>query len=171
MSPARSKSRLLDHRPIAHDEARSRLAVRSVDLWTSLWTSHDTRIAMGLALILAFPGGAQGIWQATPPHLATQQVGGSLGDFDNEDSAAAEKRLRALNAERHKSLVSDTDKLLKLAHELDDEVNRTNSNSITSAEYSKVATIEKLAHKVKEKMSTSVKGTMDSQPIPFPQRR
>lgn len=69
-----------------------------------------------------------------------------------------------LNAERQKSMVKDADKLLKLARELDEEVNRPTNASYDQAEYSKVAEIEKLAHKVKDKMSTSVQG-----PIDFPE--
>jgi len=66
--------------------------------------------------------------------------------------------LRALNAERHKSIVSDTNKLLKLARELEDEVSRTNPGSLTPDQLRKVAEIEKLARGVKDKMSTPVRG-------------
>jgi len=75
--------------------------------------------------------------------------------------------LRALNAERRRSLVADTNKLLKLAQELDAEVKSTSGDSLNSAELTKVAEIEKVAHKVKEKMSTSVRGTTDVQPLLF----
>lgn len=75
--------------------------------------------------------------------------------------------MRALNAERQRSLVADANKLLKLAQELDAEVKSTSGDSLNSAELTKVAEIEKLAHKVKEKMSTSVRGTTDVQPLLF----
>jgi hypothetical protein len=83
------------------------------------------------------------------------------------DPVAEERRLKALNAERQKSLVSDTNRLLTLARELNEEVNRTDPGSLTQAQMTKVAEIEKLAHKVKEKMSTPVRGTMDPQLSPF----
>jgi hypothetical protein len=130
------------------------------------------RRALGLALLLALPGGAQyGPVQTPPQQITGQQAGRSLSGMDNDDSIEEERRLRALNAERQKSLVSDTDKLLRLARELDGEVSRTNPDSLTPAELSKVAEIEKLAHKVKEKMSTSVRGTSTFQPLLNPQLR
>jgi hypothetical protein len=92
---------------------------------------------------------------------------GSLDDTGQGYSTMQEKRLRDLNAARQKSLVADTDKLLKLARELEDEVSRANSDSFTPAELRKVAEIERLAHSVKEKMSTSVRGIQDVPSFPF----
>ena len=95
----------------------------------------------------------------------------SQSQFSDRVPVDEEKRLRALNAERQRSLVSDTNKLLKLAQELDGEVKGTNPDSLNMEELTKVAEIEKLAHKVKEKMSTSVRGMTDFQPLLLPQRR
>ena len=75
------------------------------------------------------------------------QAGGSMSGMGDTDPIEEERRLRALNAERQKSLVSDTNKLLKLAHELNDEVNATKSDSLDPQELTQVAEIEKLAHK------------------------
>jgi hypothetical protein len=119
-----------------------------------------------LALLLALPGGAQNGSRGSFPQPMGPPGVGALDDMRNGDSAEDERRLRALNAVRQKSMVSDTVKLLKLAHELQDEVNRTNSESFTPNELQKVAEIEKLARSVKEKMSTSVRGTPVFQP-PF----
>jgi len=91
-----------------------------------------------------------------------------MGDTDPVEE---ERRLRLLNAERQKSLVSDTNRLLKLARELDAEVNHANPGLLDQAQLTKVAEIEKLAHKVKEKMSTSVRATTDFQPFPSFQGR
>ena len=66
--------------------------------------------------------------------------------------------MRALNAERQKLLVADTDRLLKLAAELDAEVSRDHPDSLTVDQLRRLAEIEKLARSVKEKMSTSVRG-------------
>jgi len=130
-------------------------------------TGRSLRQALGLALLLALPGGAQnGHWYSPDPQPESQHPGGL---FDGPNSAEPEKRLKALNAERQKSLVSDTNKLLKLAHELDEEVNSNDQDSFNQAEMTKTAEIEKLAHKVREKMSTSVR--MAPQPFPtFPIR-
>ena len=90
-----------------------------------------------------------------------------MEDARNGDSAEVEKRLRALNAERQKSMVADTNKLLRLAHELQGEIDSTNPDALTPTQLRKVADIEKLAHSIKEKMSTSVRGTPEVR-IPFP---
>jgi hypothetical protein len=67
-----------------------------------------------------------------------------------------ERRMRALNNERQKQLVADTDKLLKLARELNEEVAKTNTDSLTPDELHKIADIEKLARNVRQRMTESV---------------
>ena len=132
------------------------------------WTASPghARFALGLILLLGLPGGAQnGSTQVSPPLIGLQR--NPMGVDDNESSPDEERRLRALNAERQKSLVADTNKLLKLAHELNDEIASSQSESPSQAEFTKVAEIEKLAHRVKDKMSTSVRGTTDLQPFPI----
>jgi hypothetical protein len=117
-----------------------------------------------LALMLALPFGAQ----INPVLLQIQQPAGlQQGVIDHEDRIGEQRRFRAINAERQKSMVKDTDKLLRLARELNEEVNRPNSAVYDQAEYSKAAEIEKLAHRVKEKMSTSVGPAPDTL-IPLP---
>jgi hypothetical protein len=125
---------------------------------------------LGLALLLALPGGAQNPMPG-PDRLfgepAGQHVGSPMEDSGNGDSAEVEKRLRALNAERQKSMVADTNKLLKLAQELQDEIGHTSPDALTPTQLRKVADIEKLAHSIKEKMSTSVRGAPEVR-MPFP---
>lgn len=84
----------------------------------------------------------------------------------NPNQIQYEKLLRALNADRQKSLVSDANKLLRLANELNAEIGRTNPEELTPSQLHKLAEIEKLAHNVKDKMSASVRGTPAFQP-PF----
>lgn len=88
---------------------------------------------------------------------ASNGLGMGADPAQREEGPEAEKRLRALNAERQKELVADTNKLLKLASELDAEVARSDSANLTPAQLHKVAEIEKLAHSVREKMATSVR--------------
>jgi ribosomal protein L11 len=64
-----------------------------------------------------------------------------------------------LNADRQKTMVSDADKLLKLAAQLNAEISAANQGELTPAQLKKISEIEKLARKVREKMSTSVRGT------------
>ena len=76
--------------------------------------------------------------------------------FGGQDSAPDQKRLRLLNAERQKSMISDADKLLKLAQELNADIAGADTSTLTDAQMRKLAEIAKLAHNVKEKMRFSV---------------
>jgi hypothetical protein len=83
----------------------------------------------------------------------------SASRLDTIDPIQQERWQRGLNIERQKEMVSDTNKLLKLARELNTEISSSNSDSLTPAQLRKVAEIEKLAHSVKGKMSTSAQST------------
>ena len=141
----------------------------------SRWVSHAARQALCFALLLALPGGAQN-GPGSPSHGQFAQPKGqrtvdSASGIVEPDSLEEETRLRALNVERQKSMVSDTNKLLTLAAELNAEVSSANPDSLTPAQLRKVAAIEKLAHSVKEKMSAAVRGTpVYRQPLPPPFR-
>jgi hypothetical protein len=83
-----------------------------------------------------------------PPPMPTDPVPNS--DYD---PIQAQRQRTALNIERQKELVSDTNKLLKLAKELDYEVDAGGTGTLTPDQLHMAATIEKLARSVKEKMS------------------
>jgi Spy/CpxP family protein refolding chaperone len=83
---------------------------------------------------------------------------GSFSAGPDTDSVFAEKRMRALNADRQKSMVSDAQKLLELARQLDAEVASNPKDELTSEEARKLAEIEKLARSVKTKMAQSFAG-------------
>jgi len=74
------------------------------------------------------------------------------------DPLSEAKRVKALNADRQKSVVSDTEKLVKLARQLDAEVASNPTDGVTPEEVQKLAAIEKLAHNVKTKMAQSFGG-------------
>ena len=78
--------------------------------------------------------------------------------FGVYDPLLAARQMRALNADRQKSLVSDTEKLLKLARELNSEIETSNPNVLTEVQLRKIADIERLARNVKQKMSISFVG-------------
>ncbi len=84
------------------------------------------------------------------PNLGTDPGSGGF------DSILAERRMKMLNNERRKSLVSDSDRLLKLATELNNEIAHSNSGSLTPDQLRKVADIEKLAHGVRDKMVMTI---------------
>jgi hypothetical protein len=128
--------------------------------------AHTARQALWLAAVLALPGGAQNVPQQPRnpmPQPIGQKVGDNLDEFGG-DFSQQEERMRALNRERQKSLVSDTNKLLKLAAELDMEVKNANGESLTSSEMRKLAIIEKLAHNVKDKMTYTISSPSVIQP-------
>ncbi len=140
---------------------------------------HSFRRVLLLAVLLAAPCGTSsqqqspgmgGRFPTTPRDFP--QDGNQISPFnDPNNPGEAEKRLRMINAERQKAMVADTDKLLKLARELNEEIARSNSGELSVAELRKVAEIEKLAHNVRDKMVMSVRGpqlNMDNTPPYFP---
>jgi hypothetical protein len=115
-----------------------------------------------MALLTAGTAHAQGTVPVSHmpfPQPIGQSVGGGLEDRGGEpDEIDAARRARALNDMRQKEIVSDTNKLLKLANELEAEIQKGNSDSLSPEQLHKLAMIEKLAHNVKEHMSTPVSG-------------
>lgn len=134
---------------------------------------HASRPLLWLVLALALPAPAQ-IGVPYPPSQGSPQVrlpSSAAGtEFDKPDQVQEQHRLKALNAARQKSMVSDTDKLLRLVNELNEEIARTNADTLTAAQLRKLTEIEKLARNVKDKMSTPVLGLEPSGTGPFPMR-
>jgi hypothetical protein len=85
---------------------------------------------------------------------------------DDYDPLMMERRMRALNIERQKEMVSDTNKLLRLARELNAEVAARKSDALTPDQLHKIAEIEKLARNVKERMTSAVGGIQSVIPPP-----
>jgi hypothetical protein len=160
----RARSQYQKH-PLLHD-------ARPVDLSRS-GSRHASRAALhglwlALLLALAMPASAQ---QRPDPSTAPpyQQTGvmeqeRALENFPTNDPVEKARQLRAFNAARQKSLVADTNKLVRLAKELEDEVSRANPDSFTPAQLRKMAEIEKLARSVRQKMTTTAPGAQE-----FPQ--
>jgi len=144
--------------------------------------STPLRAALGVVILLALACGITGHSQTpnlnpssditTHPGLdRSQQPVISSTDPSELDPVAQQRRLRALNIERQKEMVSDANKLLRLAKELNDEVAAAHEESLTPAQLHKIAEIEKLAHSVKERMTIGVgqaPGLEPSTVVPFP---
>jgi hypothetical protein len=132
------------------------------------------RAVMLMAFLLILPlGGAQSHIGGLPPPISPGVGDSPLGGLNNgnADDPDQARRIRLLNAERQKSLVADTVKLLKLANELNVVMAKEDASAPTQAELRKVADIEKLAHNVGEKMKITVIGTpiyRDSRMPPVP---
>lgn len=71
---------------------------------------------------------------------------------DPMDIRLERERLKALNKERFESLKKDTDKLLQLATELKESVDKANKDMLSLEVIRKTEEVEKLAKRVREKM-------------------
>lgn len=126
-------------------------------------------VALAFLLVLLWPPriSAQNPQYNTsgfPRNQMQDSVSSLAGDSGNPEMEA--KRLEALNAERQKSLVSDTNKLLRLTAELNSQINGTHPARLSEAQLRMVAEIEKLARNIREKMCTSVKAVPQFGPAP-----
>lgn len=99
----------------------------------------------------------------TPSPMQRPGVGSSrqipqmkLPGADGPGRVFQERRIKALNTERQKKLVSDTNKLLKLTNQLNAEIGNEQASAFTPEELRMLARIEKLAKSVKNKMSTPI---------------
>ena len=87
------------------------------------------------------------------PSPTIPQFAGRTTTNDREDMTQEMRRMHLLNAARQKSMISDAEKLLVLARELNAGVG-AGGNALSAGQRMKMAAdIEKLAHNVKEKMS------------------
>ena len=141
------------------------------------------RAPLGFAILLALacgftgrsqsPSASSSIQDSAHPDPSPHQALSAV-DPSELDPISQERRLRALNIERQKEIVSDANKLLKLAKELNDEVASAHAESLTTAQLHKIAEIEKLAHNVRERMTIGVGQPAGLEPtpmIPFPAGR
>jgi hypothetical protein len=102
---------------------------------------------LSLVFLFAIPSNAQR--QVPPP-----RVDGTVTptDADSPRDQLARDMAKRANEERQAALKADTDKLVKLAGELKDYVDKTNENVLSLDVLRKAEEIEKLAHSVKDKM-------------------
>ena len=108
--------------------------------------------------------------QQSSPSLDPSQVSNQFSDkmqtIDQQDETQALRRMHQLNAARQKAMVSDADKLLTLARNLNAGIGADGSRLSASQKMRIAADIEKLARSVKEKMSY-VAGNPLAPRVPF----
>jgi hypothetical protein len=126
---------------------------------------------VALALLLAMSGAAnlrsQGVGMPAIPtqnHLSTRPNDTSL-PLKDATGTEDQRILQMRNSARQLAMLSDAAKLLRLATELNLEVDAKNLNALTPAQLHKIQQIEKLAHKVRTEMAIAVG---DSQGGPMP---
>jgi hypothetical protein len=88
----------------------------------------------------------------TPGMPQKPGLGNSPDDSSPLDPNRAEKQEKLRNDDRQKRLVADTDKLLALATDLKQQVDKTDKEILSVDVIKKADEIEKLAHSVKERM-------------------
>jgi hypothetical protein len=114
------------------------------------------RLALGMFLVLPvaaqIPGTPSGYPGSPGGHVGHQQQDSDSG----MDVRIEARRIAALNLIRQKSMVSDAQRILRLAQELNDDANASTSALTPAERLRKAAEIEHLAKGVKEKMTYAV---------------
>ena len=110
--------------------------------------SNKAIITFGILLVAVSLGDrSQG---ATPVQVQQQRV--PVDEKSQAERDMEARRARELNLLRQKDIKDDTQKLFQLATELKDAVDKSNENVLSLDVIRKAEEVEKLAHKVKEKM-------------------
>ncbi|MGA7106739.1 MAG: hypothetical protein WBV28_05150 [Terracidiphilus sp.] len=115
------------------------------------------RVLWVLAVFLLGAVAAQPAGQQVPNPLGRHQTN-PFSNSSDLDPLLAARQLRALNEERQKAIVSDTERLLKLVRELNTEIASGSADTLTATQVRNLVEIEKLARNVKQKMSVSLVG-------------
>lgn len=122
-----------------------------------------------LCLALALPCAAQSLSSPQQTGHMGDRMGRATDELEPAFSPDEQKRQRLLNIERQKSMVSDADKLLKLARQFNAEMLAASPGSLTPAQLRTLNEMEKLARSVKSKMSNPVRLTPALKEVsPFP---
>jgi hypothetical protein len=119
-------------------------------------TVYLRRIARTLSICLLFAISAKAQSQGTrlPAPGGPPTRGDAMPSSDPDDAQQRQARelAKKANLQRQVALKADTDKLLKLAVELKNFVDKSNENVLSLEVLKKAEEIEKLAHSVKDKM-------------------
>jgi hypothetical protein len=131
------------------------------------------RLGLALAILLVLPVAVETAAQLPEPPNPNQM--GRRGraqptTVEDTNSFGDQLRMRMANTERQRSIVADTNKLLRLAAELNAEVSTANSDSLSPAQLHKLGEIEKLARNVKSMMSSTGREPPIFQDVPRPAR-
>jgi hypothetical protein len=116
-----------------------------------------TGAAAALLVAISWAGlhtiSAAQIQQQQIPDMRTTPGFGQPNDpTDPMQHQRLEKMEKARNSDRQKQLVQDTDKLLALAKQLKDDVDKSNADTLSIDVVKKAGEIEKLAKNVKDRM-------------------
>ena len=79
-----------------------------------------------------------------------------------------DRQLKEANKRRQEDIRKDTDKLLQLATELKDAVDKTNEHVLSIDVVRKADEVEHLAHQVKQKMKEAIGPPNQPEPVVIP---
>jgi hypothetical protein len=108
--------------------------------------------AFSLCLLFAISSNAQAPSPRQAPPAGRPESIPMGSDADENEQRLARDMAKKANQSRQALLKADTDRLLKLAVELKDSVDKSSENVLSLEVVKKAEEIEKLAHSVKDKM-------------------
>jgi hypothetical protein len=113
--------------------------------------TYTRLVSLRLVFIVVF--GSLTVCAQNPRIPPSQIPGNQPAPAEDEARSKLERDMaKKANQERQANLKKDTEKLLKLATELKDYVDKTNENMLSMEVIKKAEEIEKLAHSVRDKM-------------------
>jgi hypothetical protein len=101
---------------------------------------------------------------------ASSQFGAPPSQSQSEKEMQ-ERAAREANKKRQQDIRTDTDKLFQLANELKDAVDKSNEHLLSLEVVRKADEVEKLAHRVKEKMKEAIGPPVHEEPQRIPNPR
>jgi hypothetical protein len=123
----------------------------------------STRLFLLLGAALLF--GAVSL-SAPPVSPAATQLGPRQSERSQTEKEMMDRQLREANKKRQQDIRDDTEKLFQLATELKTAVDKTNENLLSLEVVRKAEEVEKLAHRVREKMKEAVGPPIGTEPLP-----
>lgn len=105
-----------------------------------------------LVLLTLHAGGAAFAAQNSPAEIEPPSPRRTRNPEDEQRAKMIRDMTKKANEERQAAIRKDTEKLLKLATELQQYVQKSNENTLSLEVVHKAEEIEKLAHSVREKM-------------------
>jgi uncharacterized protein YlxW (UPF0749 family) len=124
--------------------------------------SKKLLFATGLSVLL----GGTAFYALSAP--AAIQFGPPQNAQTQAEKDMLDRQMKEANKRRQQDIRNDTDKLLQLATELKSSVDKSNENLLSLEVVRKADEVEKLAHRVKEKMREAVGPPLRSDPPSAP---
>jgi hypothetical protein len=107
-----------------------------------------------LFVLLSIPVAGRGLMQQNGSYVpnAVNRVPDANDRDKMQQQQSDEARIEAANAERKKQICADSDRLLKMAADLKDELHKTSKDTVSVDTIHKIDAIQKLAKDMKDKL-------------------